>query len=338
MDRLFDLTPPRWGLRGDVYVWRAMRERLAGVPVPTDRDERTRLLSDVFAALVGVDLTERWEEEAVYRREFAHGGMSSGVVHLPTWRDRLVPLLVARGAETGDVARDLAPTGVLRASINLGNAVLTNGDATAPGGVTVGLTHEIAVRLGLPVELVCFDAARKSYDAMVRGDADLCFLAIEPAREAEVAFTAPYVLIAGVYAVPEDSPVHHPDDVDRPGTRIGVKRGSAYDLFLTRTLRHAELVRGEEGMQAFLDGGLDAAAGIRQPLAAWVASQPGLRLVEERFMQIEQAIGTTKDRHPDTIGFLRDTVEDLKAAGWVGDWLRASGQLPSLAAPPAEPA
>ncbi|WP_242532508.1 transporter substrate-binding domain-containing protein [Nocardioides sp. S5] len=144
-----------------------------------------------------------------------------------------------------EIASDLAPTGVLRASISLGNPVLAQGTAADPSGVTVDLAREIGRRLGLPVELSCFDAARRSYEAMVAGDADICFLAIEPAREAEVAFTPAYVVIEGVFAVLTDSLVQAPADVDRPGVRIGVKRGSAYDLYLTRTLRHAEIVRGE---------------------------------------------------------------------------------------------
>ncbi|MFD1272552.1 transporter substrate-binding domain-containing protein [Streptomyces kaempferi] len=117
------------------------------------------------------------------------------------------------------------------------------------------LAREIGARLGLPVELLCFDAARKSYEAMAEGRADLCFLAVEPAREAEVAFTEPYVVIEGVYAVPRDSDHVSAADVDRPGVRIGVKRGSAYDLFLSRTLRHASVVRGDEGVEAFRAGG-----------------------------------------------------------------------------------
>ena len=113
------------------------------------------------------------------------------------------------------IGSDLAPTGTLRASINLGNPVLAHGTAAAPAGVTVDIAHEIGRRLGMDVELVCFDAARKSFEAMAGGRADICFLAIEPAREAEVAFTAPYVLIEGVYAVPRESPFTTPADVDR---------------------------------------------------------------------------------------------------------------------------
>jgi polar amino acid transport system substrate-binding protein len=158
---------------------------------------------------------------------------------------------------------DLAPTGVLRASINLGNPVLAQGTPDAPAGVTVDIAREIAARLGVPVSFLCFDAARKSFEAMTTGLADICFLAVDPARAAEVAFTAPYVVIEGVYAVPTDSAFTTPADVDSPGVRIGVKQGSAYDLFLARTLQHATVVRGTDGVDAFRSEHLDAAAGIR---------------------------------------------------------------------------
>jgi len=227
-------------------------------------------------------------------------------------------------------AADLAPTGVLRASINLGNPVLAQGSAAEPSGVTVDIAREVGARLGLPVELVCFDAARKSFEALVSGAADLCFLAIEPAREAEVAFTAPYVEIEGVYAVPVDSPVQGPDDVDRPGVRVGVKSGSAYDLFLTRTLQHATVVRSNEGADVFRADDLEVLAGIRQPLTAFVAANPDLRLVEERFMAIRQAVGTTRSRQPETVGFLRELVEELKKNGFVAESLRRAGQSATI--------
>ncbi|WP_234357107.1 transporter substrate-binding domain-containing protein [Streptomyces sp. NBRC 110028] len=123
------------------------------------------------------------------------------------------------------LARDLAPAGALRAAVNPGNPVLAQGTPDAPRGATVDLTGEIARRLGLPVEFLCFDAARTSYEAMAAGRADLCFLAVEPAREAEIAFTAPYAHIERVYAVPAESTPRPPEDVDREGVRIEVKQG-----------------------------------------------------------------------------------------------------------------
>lgn len=219
------------------------------------------------------------------------------------------------------IADDLAPTGTLRASINLGNPVLARGTPDAPGGVTVDIAREVGNRLGVPVELVCFDAARKSFEALTSGRADLAFLAIEPAREAEVAFTAPYLVIEGVYAVPVDSAFTTPEDVDRAGVRIGVKQGSAYDLYLTRTLQHATVVRGAEGVEVFREQGLEVAAGIRQPITAYVGEHPDLRVIPERFMEIRQAVATSRDKQPETVAFLRELVEELEASGFVAEAL-----------------
>jgi len=237
------------------------------------------------------------------------------------------------GAGTADIASDLAPGGVLRAAVNLGNPVLAQGTAAAPRGVTIDIAREIAARLGVGAEFVCFDAARDSFAALMTGRADICFLGIEPARAGEVAFTAPYALIEGVYAVPDRSPLATVADVDSPGVRIGVKRGSAYDLFLTRTLRQAEVVRGGEGTEVFLTERLEAAAGVREPVTEFVASHPGIRLIEGRFMEIRQAVGTTKTRRPETIRYLHALVEDLKASGFIADSLRRSGQTAPVAPP-----
>lgn len=231
------------------------------------------------------------------------------------------------------VAADLAHSGVLRVSINLGNPVLAQGTADAPAGVTVDIARELARRLDLPLELVCFDAARKSFEALTSGQADVCFLAIEPARAAEVAFTAPYVVIEGVYAVPRDSELTTVAEVDAPGVRIGVKQGSAYDLYLTRTLQQATIVRGAEGVAVFRAEGLDVAAGIRQPLTRYAAEHPDLRLIDERFMEIQQAVGTLRTKQPATIAYLHDLVEDLKSSGFIAGSLTASGQSTSLVAP-----
>lgn len=229
-----------------------------------------------------------------------------------------------------DHAADLAPTGTLRASINLGNPVLAQGTPEAPSGVTVDIAQELASRLGVPVSFQCFDAARKSFEALRTGAADVAFLAVEPARAAEVEFTAPYVLIEGVYAVAAGSPIRTADDVDRPGVRVGVKEGSAYDLFLTRTLQNAEVARGTDGIDAFRELGLEVAAGIRQPLARHVAADPGLRLVEPRFMEIRQAVAVARDHSPTTVSFLHELVEDLKASGRITESLASSGQDASV--------
>lgn len=234
--------------------------------------------------------------------------------------------------ELDDVTADLAPSGVLRASINLGNPVLAQGTAEAPTGVTVDLAREMARRLGVDLELMTFDAARKSFEAMASGEADLCFLAIDPARETEVAFTAPYVAIEGFFVVPESSQILETSDVDAPGQRIGVKEGSAYDLHLSRTIKHAEIVRGAEGVDVYLDGGLEVGAGIRQPVEAFVERTPGQRIVEPAFMQIRQAVGVPVSRRSESVAFLTETVEDLRASGFIAASLIASGQPETLMA------
>jgi polar amino acid transport system substrate-binding protein len=234
---------------------------------------------------------------------------------------------------TAGIVTDLTPAGVLRTALNLGNPVLVQGTTAAPRGVTVDIANEIAARLGVTAEFRCFGAARESFEATVAGQADICFLAIEPARAAEIAFTAPYVLIEGVYAVPRESPLVTVADIDGEGIRIGVKHGSAYDLFLTRTLRHATVVRGAEGTEAFAAENLDAAAGVREPMTEFVAAHPQYRLIEGRFMEIPQAVGTVKAKRQETTRFLHDLVEELKATGMVADALRRSGQTAPVAPP-----
>ncbi|GAB3888598.1 transporter substrate-binding domain-containing protein [Terrabacter terrigena] len=233
------------------------------------------------------------------------------------------------------VVDDLAPTGVLRASINLGNAVLAQGTLEEPRGVTVDIAHVIGERLGVPVELVTFDGARKSFEAMATGAADICFLAIDPVREAEVAFTEPYVLIEGAYVVPVDSALHTVADVDADGVRVAVKAGSAYDLHLTRALQHATLVRSGEGVGSLVSEPLEAGAGIREAVTAFAESNEGFRAVDEPFMQIRQAVGTTRTRSAESVAFLRGLVEELKASGFVADALERAGQRREAAAPPA---
>lgn len=236
---------------------------------------------------------------------------------------------------SSDIATDLAGAGSLRASINLGNPVLAQGTADSPTGVTVDIARELAARLDLPLELRCFHAARDSFEAMNQGQADICFLAVDPAREATVAFTAPYAVIEAVFAVPELSPVQTVADVDRPGVRIGVKQGSAYDLYLSRHLTHATLVRGSDGVTVFEEQGLEAAAGIRQPIHDFAATHSDIRVVEPPFMQIHQALGTARTRREQTIRFLHDFVEDLKSGGFVAASLERSGRADASVAPPA---
>jgi polar amino acid transport system substrate-binding protein len=226
----------------------------------------------------------------------------------------------------------VAPTGVLRAVINLGNPVLAQGTPEDPRGVTVAIARAVADWLGVPLELECVDAARKSYAAMAEGRADLCFLANEPSREEHVAFTAPYVVIEGVYVVAADSPLASANEVDRAGVRVGVREGSAYDLFLTRSLKHATVVRDDEATDVFEEQDLDAAAGVRQPMQEYVAAT-GCRILEPPFMEINQAVGLPRSVDPDALAAVTAKVEELKASGFVRDELARSGVEASVAGP-----
>ncbi len=238
------------------------------------------------------------------------------------------------------LVKDLAPTGTLRAAINLGNMVLAQKDPATgePRGITVDLARELARRLGLPVELVPFDAAGKVFEAQKAGSWDIAFLAIEPVRAAEIAFTAPYVIIEGVYMVPANSPLRAVADVDRDGVRIAVNKGSAYDLYLTRTLKHAQLVRGENGIDLFVRDKLEAAAGVKQPLVEYAKTNPNVRLIDGRFMEIRQAMGTPKLRYQGREAvprYLHSFVEEMKATGFVAKALERSNQPDAMVAPPA---
>ena len=239
-----------------------------------------------------------------------------------------------------DVVKDLAPTGTLRAGINLGNMVLAQKDAASGelGGVTVDLARELGRRLAVPVELVPFDAAGKVFEALKSGAWDIAFLAIEPVRAAEISFTAPYVIIEGVYMVPADSPLRAVADVDREGVRIAVNKGSAYDLYLTRTLKHATLVRGESGTDLLLNDKLEAAAGVKQPLVEFAKTNPKLRIMPGRFMEIRQAMGTPRVRlagREAVPRYLHAFVEEMKASGFVAKALARSHQPDAAVAPPA---
>jgi polar amino acid transport system substrate-binding protein len=233
---------------------------------------------------------------------------------------------------TSPLPQAVAPTGTLRVVINLGNPVLAQGTHDDPRGVTVAIAHDVAQWLDVPLELVCVDAARDSYAAITEGRVDLCFLANEPAREEGVVFTAPYVLIEGVYVVNADSPLVSSDEVDRNGTRIGVRNGSAYDLFLTRSLQHAEVVRADEATDVFEEQHLDAAAGVRQPMEDYVAATER-RILEPAFMEIKQSVGLPRSLDPESVAAVAARVEQLKDSGFVRDELARSGVVATVAPP-----
>ena len=168
------------------------------------------------------------------------------------------------------------------------------------------------------------------------GQADIGFFAIDPARAATTAYTAPYVLIEGSYLVRQESPLQDNSEVDRPGTRVTVGQGSAYDLFLTRELKQAEIVRAPSSptvVDVFVEQQLDVAAGVKQQLEADQQRFPGLRLLPGRFMVIQQAMGLPKGRGEAAAGFLRVFVEEMKASGFVAQALVRHGIQGASVAP-----
>lgn len=231
-----------------------------------------------------------------------------------------------------------APAGVLRASINLGNPILAGTDeAGRPRGVSVDLAQAFAGRLGVPLELVVFDTAGKSVDAVTNERADIGFFAIDPVRGAGIAFTSPYVLIEGCYVVRAPSPIRTNEDVDREGIHVTVGAGSAYDLHLTRELRHATLVRAPSSpavVDTFVEQQLDVAAGVKQQLQADMQRHPGLRMLDGHFMVIRQAMGTPKSRGPDAARTLSAFVESMKSNGFVAQALQRHGVRGASVAPP----
>lgn len=199
------------------------------------------------------------------------------------------------------VRDELAPSGRLRVGINYGNAVLVARDAASGElrGVAPELARELGRRCGLPVELVAFESAGQMTAALKTGAWDAAFLAVEPGRAGEIAFTAPYLLIEGTYLIPTGSPIHSIADVDRGGVRVGVSTGSAYDLYLSRNLKYAQMIKAVNPNTAFgllLDGKVDVVAGVRQALIANAARLLGSRVFDERFMAIEQAMGMPHGR------------------------------------------
>jgi polar amino acid transport system substrate-binding protein len=253
-----------------------------------------------------------------------------------------VVLLVACAATPGvppAVRSDLAPTGTLRAAINYGNAVLAQGSPATGDlrGITVDLSRELARRIGVPLELVPYDAAGKVTEALKTGAWDVAFLAVDPERAAEISFTAPYVEIDGTYLLPAGSPLRTVEDLDREGVRIVVNAKSAYDLFLSRNLKHAQIVRGSsspESIELFVSDKLEALAGVRQALVTASAAIPGSRVLEDRFMVIPQAAGVPKGRDAGA-EYLREFIEDAKASGLVAEALKKSGVDGVTIAPPA---
>jgi polar amino acid transport system substrate-binding protein len=252
----------------------------------------------------------------------------------------LATACASKRAASPEVATALAPTGRLRASINFGNPVLARRDPVTGDavGVSVDLSKSLADELGVGLVLLTFDAAAKSVEAVKGGQADIGFFAIDPLRSDGIRFTAPYVLIEGAYLVRQASPLSANAEVDRPGTKVMVGRGSAYDLYLSRELKAAQLLRASTSpkvVDEFLAAGADVAAGVRQQLEADAARLPGLRLLPGRFMVIEQAMGLPASRPDVASQHLAGFVEAAKRSGFVAEALKRHGIQGAIVAPAA---
>lgn len=234
----------------------------------------------------------------------------------------------------------LAPTGRLRVAINYGNTVLARKDPAtgAPTGVSVVLARALAERLGVPVELIEFPAAGMVFEAMEKGAWDVAFMAIEPERAVKIDFSPAYVLIDGGYMVRADAPYRSVADLDKPGVRIAVAAGAAYDLYLSRNLKQATLIRvptGPEAVKLFMaDRSLEAVAGVRPFLIEMGRGKPAYRVLDGRFSRIAQAMAVPRGRGV-AAAYVRDFIEAMKASGVVRKALDDSGQDGATVAPPA---
>ena len=224
---------------------------------------------------------------------------------------------------------ELSPGGKLRVGVNLSNFLLVNKDSATGElrGVVPDLAQELARRLGAVVELIGYPGAGQVADGAVTGAWDIGFIGAEPQRAAQIAFTLAYLEIPATYLVPAGSPIHAIDEVDRPGVRIAVAARSAYDLYLSRSLKHAQLVRAEglpASYELFVAEKLDVLSGLLPRLTADLARLPGARILEGRFTAIQQAIGTPKARAAGA-DYLREFVADIKASGLVASLIARHG-------------
>jgi polar amino acid transport system substrate-binding protein len=239
-----------------------------------------------------------------------------------------------------NIVSELAPTGTLRAAINMGNFLLVTGKSPSgdPRGVAPDMAHEIAARLGVPVAYVPYARPGELADAAGTDVWDIGLIGAEPQRAEKIAFTPAYVEIEATYLVPAGSPLQRIADVDRPGVRIAVTARSAYDLWLERNVRGARLVRansGDAAFRQFVDDKLDAYAGLRPGLLSLAEKLPGSRILDGKFTAVQQAIGTAR-RNEAGAAFLRDFVEEAKASGLVARLIERHGVTGRLSvAPPA---
>ncbi|EXJ12601.1 ABC transporter substrate-binding protein [Nitrincola nitratireducens] len=237
-----------------------------------------------------------------------------------------------------ELKNHFAPTGVLRVSINLGNPVLANRskETDEPVGVSVDLAKEFAKELGVTAEMILFDSAGKSVEAVTQEYADIGFFAIDPLRGKLINFTAPYILITGSYLVPNTSPIQSMDEIDQFNNRVVVGKGSAYDLYLTRVLKNATIIQAATSptvVDEFVEIEAEVAAGVTQQLEFDLKRFPNHRLLPGHFMNIKQAMGVPKSKGEFAAEYLWFFVERMKESGFVARSLQRHGIKGALIAP-----
>jgi polar amino acid transport system substrate-binding protein len=221
------------------------------------------------------------------------------------------------------VCKVLAPRGRLRAAINFGNTQLAEADpvTSEAKGISVVLARRLAARLDLPLELVRYTTAGKVVDAVGRDEWDIAFLAVDPERAERIDFSPPYIVIEGSFAVHDRSPIRSAEEVDRPHVRISLTRGSGYDLFLTRTIRAATLVRAptvEDAINEFSRGRCDVLASIKHSLLHYARKTAGMRLLEPSFMSIEHAMAVPKGR-AQAVAYVSAFIDEVRASNFVAE-------------------
>ena len=241
---------------------------------------------------------------------------------------------------TPAVRADLAPTGKLRAGINYGNFILATKDRITgeSSGVAVDLLQDIARRLGVPAEIVAYDSVAVMGDAAPTNAWDIAFLGSDPQREKLMSFTGAYLEIDATYLVPSDSPFRTAAEVDGEGVYVAAPARANYELFLSRSLRRAQLVSTQGAEAAFdllVTGKVDALAGLKQGLLDLVEKLPGSRILDGRFMGVQQSIAVPKGRDAG-LAYLRRVVEDAKTSGLVARAIEKTGARGVSVAPPSD--
>jgi polar amino acid transport system substrate-binding protein len=228
-----------------------------------------------------------------------------------------------------DVKQELAPSGKLRVGLNYGNFLLVLKDSAdgSPNGIAPDLGRELGKRLGVPVEFVKFPEAGQLADGVRDDKCDVGFLGAEPQRANEIAFTKAYLEIPVTFLVPPGSKIKSIAEVDQKGVRIAVSDRSAYDLYLSRNLKNATLVRakGIEGSyQAFLKDRLEVLAGLKPRLTSDAEKTPGSRVLDGQVTGVQQACGTTRKRLAGA-KYLQEFIEDVKRSGLVAKTIDKHG-------------